>query len=330
MAAILLLAGAARAGADPPGPTKYRSEVVSVVPATSAVRLRFIGGDSFVELTVRRGHTAEVTGYRGEPYVRVAADGVVRENRASPTWALSQSRYGSGSATGSAVPQWRVVARDGVFAWHDHRTHWMNPEPPPGAKPGDQVLEAVVPLRVDRTAVKVTVASYLLAGPGRATSLGLLGLAVAVAVAVGWTSRRGIQGVGTVVMVTAALAIALGTVAFLSVPRLTGPPLWDWALPLAAVVALVVAVVPSARRRLGHFAVPALVGLAGAELAVWAWLRRGVVSAALLPTRAPAWMDRVAVAAAAGAGVATVVVAVAHMARESARPNRADSQSRTG
>ena len=38
--------------------------------------------------------------------------------------------------------------------------------------------------------------------------------------------------------------------------------------------------------------------LVGVELAIWGWVKRDGLSAALIPTDAPGWLDRFAVAAA--------------------------------
>ena len=83
-------------------------------------------------------------GYRGEPYLRFNADGMVDENLRSPTRADNESRYGGSSSAGSArpgdvAPQWAQVATDGSYAWHDHRAHWMSPQPPTGER-GTEVL----------------------------------------------------------------------------------------------------------------------------------------------------------------------------------------------
>jgi hypothetical protein len=78
-------------------------------------------------------------------------------------------------------------------------------------------------------------------------------------------------------------------------------------VPLAlAVIAVGLAVAAAALPRLRA---PLLLA-AGAELALWAFLRRGHLGAAILPTDAPFWLDRGVTAAVAGAAAALVVVAL--------------------
>ena len=66
--------------ADAAGPTDFRSEVLSVTPATDAITVSIEGGDAFVRVVVEPGHEVIVPGYEGEPYLRISADGTVEEN----------------------------------------------------------------------------------------------------------------------------------------------------------------------------------------------------------------------------------------------------------
>ena len=97
------------------------------VPDTIDVRI--VGGDSFVLLTADPGTDVVVLGYDNEPYLHFRADGVVEENRRSPTVYQNRSRYGSDDAPAdadpTAAPEWQQVASGGSYAWHDHRAHWM-------------------------------------------------------------------------------------------------------------------------------------------------------------------------------------------------------------
>lgn len=159
---VLTTVPVSAAWADPAGPTDYRSEIVSVEPPPSGVHIRMIGGDSFLEVSVDRGIELEVVGYRGEPYLRFGPDGAVEINDNAPSTYLNEDRYGETdvppSASADVDPSWRVVSEDGVHAWHDHRTHWMNQSRPAG-EPGAQILEANVPLVVNGIDTDVTVIS---------------------------------------------------------------------------------------------------------------------------------------------------------------------------
>jgi hypothetical protein len=306
VAALALAPGTAFA--DPPGPTDYLSRVTAISPAVPGLSARIIGGDSFLELTKPAGTEVTVTGYQGEPYLRFGVDGSISENLRSPTRALNTTRFGSApvpaDADASAPPEWRVVAHGLTYAWHDHRTHWMNAAHPIGRRPGDQVLEAVVPLDVAGTAVAITVTSTWEPAPSRLPTVlgGLLGVLIGAGIALAAARDRRVLGLAALAAVTAA-ALAVGAWQTWSVPAATGPPRTAWALPLSAVVVLGAGLV--AGRRWTAFTGHGVRLLAGAQLLVWSWLRRDGLVRAVLPTDAPFWLDR---AVTTGVGAAALVV----------------------
>ena len=323
---VLAAAFATPVFADPAGPTDYRSEVVSVDPPSDDIDLEIIGGDSFVQLTAQPGADVIVVGYRGEPYLWFRPDGTVAENRNAPTLYQNLSRYGSDAPAGAdpeAAPDWHQVASDHRWAWHDHRAHWMQNTRPLGASPGDQILEAVVPLVVNDADVSVTVASTWQPAPSPLPAW--LGAIAGGLAAVGWwaTTRRGRQAMPWLVP-PAALALAVGGWQYLSLPSETGPRLVWWALPAVAVVCAVAAIVLERRARQrarsggaesggargGGFWADAAMLLVGVELAIWGWVKRDGLSAALIPTDAPGWLDRFAVAAAFTSGVGFAALAL--------------------
>jgi hypothetical protein len=314
---VFLVVGSPAALADPPGPTDFQSEVTSIEPPTAGIEVEIIGGDSFVVLRVADGlGVVEVVGYRGEPYLRFLPDGSVEENQRSPSKYLNEERYGTelpAEADAGGEPEWLVVANDGAYAWHDHRTHWMNPQPPPGLGPGDRVVEGVVPLLINGAEVDVTVASTWADPPSRlpvaAGFAAGLGLAVVV-----WSRRRVLGAV----LGLSLLATAVGTIAYLSVPAETGPSWSLWVLPVtAAGVALTVALLSDRVALVGRRR-PILLLLASIELVVWGIVHWSWLWPAILPTSLPFWLDRlVAAAVLTGAlGAAATVVAVAASERE--------------
>ncbi|HWJ97749.1 MAG TPA: hypothetical protein VNQ33_06280, partial [Acidimicrobiales bacterium] len=138
-ALVLLLVSASPASADAPRPTDYRSTVTDVSPALpSGATVRVIGGDSLLELSLPKGHTAVIADYptSGEaepvPYLRFDADGTVRRNTLAVATTANQARYGASSTVPDpgAAPRWETVATNGTYAWHDHRIHWMSPKAP--------------------------------------------------------------------------------------------------------------------------------------------------------------------------------------------------------
>ncbi len=316
------------AAADPAGPTDYRSEITAVDPADDGIALRMIGGDSFLELAVTPGVDVVVIGYRGEPYLWFAPNGTVYENERSPSRYLNEDRFGEQEipsiADAEADPVWIEIGADGHFAWHDHRTHWMNRARPPGAEPGDTILEAVVPLVVDGESVSVTVQSVWQDAPSPIGAL-LGGLAAVVAIGVlvrqvGRTRAAALTG-----SLIALLALGVGVWQFSSLPTETGPTPMLWILPLLALVCASFAIL-SLRNQGWDDPISGLIMLTGLVMALWGWLRIDGVSAAIIPTDAPYALDRAVTVAAIVIGLAAVALAGLDMGlRISRRPATASS-----
>jgi hypothetical protein len=153
IAALLVSPGAAGAHG---GNVKFRSQFESLSPAVEGVSVEVLNYDDRLLLVNRSGKTVAITGYEGEPYARLRADGTVDVNRRSPTHYLNEERYGGTpvpkSADPKAPPQWQTVARNGRFEWHDHRIHWMSKDTvPPQVKDQDKrtkVFDWRVPITV--------------------------------------------------------------------------------------------------------------------------------------------------------------------------------------
>ncbi|MDX2381935.1 MAG: hypothetical protein QNM02_19515 [Acidimicrobiia bacterium] len=307
---LLALALGSPAFADPAGPTDYRSEIIAVEPPTPAIVVEIIGGDSFLQLEAEPGTEVLVVGYQGEPYLRFLPEGGVLENRNAPTTYTNESRYGGDeippNASASAEPDWQLLSDGHRWAWHDHRIHWMQRDRPLGASSGDQILEAVVPLVVDGTEVKVTVISTWQPPPSPVPMWlgGLAGIALTAGL---WLLRDRAGRLGLLI-VPAALALVVGAWQFLSLPSETAPRVVWWLLPAIAAVCAVVALVAELRRR--TFVARAAGLLVGVELALWGWMRRDGLSAAIIPSDAPGWLDRftVALAIVGGVGVAATML----------------------
>lgn len=326
--AAWLVMGSPAALADPPGPTDYQSAITSIEPPVAGITLSIVGGDSFVVLDVASGHEVFVIGYRGEQYLRFDSDGSVAVNTRSPSHYLNNDRFGAAvvpaEADAAAEPVWVPVADDGSYAWHDHRTHWMNTLPPPGLGPGDQVAEGVVPLVVDGVEVDVTVQSYWLSGPSRVPVFGGIAIGLVAAVAIGRHGRRA----AAVLAALATGALFIGSVAFWSVPGETGPAWSLWALPATSLLAALAATGSGGpgRWRVRLYRNRAMLQLTAAlELVAWSWLHRQWLWRAIIPTAAPFWLDRmVAAATMAGAlgAVVTVVMAAAGASGGVTEPRR--------
>lgn len=299
------------ASADAPGPTDYRTDIIGIEPAHPALAADIIGGDAFIRLRVTEPVEVVVLGYRSEDYLRFDADGTVVENRRSPATWLNQDRFGGADdvpsfADHQAPPEWVVVADNGEYAWHDHRTHWMQPTAPIGAQPGDQVLDSRVQLLVDGEPVEIVVASFLLEPPS--VVLPALGAIVGAALAAGaWRGgRTSLLGAALIVGVA---AFALGLTAFASVPAITEPQRLLWLLPVIGVVSAIVAF--SIRPRLATTVyADGLITVAGASVAGWAVLRLDALQRAFIPSNAPSGVDRFVIIVALIVGIALVVKGV--------------------
>jgi hypothetical protein len=318
---IRLAAAAAAAGlmvllpstalADPAGPTDFRTVVTSIEPQTDAITVTIEGGDAFVRLVVRPGHEVLVSGYEGEPYLRVNADGTVEENQISPATFYNQARYGgdvpSGVTAESALArpaQWRTVGTGGTWAWHDHRAHLMSPDPLIGMEPGDQLAPQLIELTVDGEPVAVEVVTTLQAPPSRWPAVAglFVGLTALVAVLIGGPRTAARTGVVVGAMVGAFAGLIVGAGQFRSVSPETDPLVTWWLLPALALAAAVGALLVRPASWRG-----ALLALAGLQLLVWAVQRRHVLTRAVLPTDLPYWVDRAVTAAVLPTASALVV-----------------------
>jgi hypothetical protein len=320
LAGLLVLAVPATAHADAASPSDWRSEIVSVTPATDAVTVTIEGGDAFVRIEVDPGHEVVVEGYADEPYLWIDAGGVVHENQHSPATYYNQNRSGVAElppqADPTAEPDWKVVGDDGAWSWHDHRAHWMGGSPPPGMSAGDSLTETVVPISVDGVATEITVRTTLAGSPSPFPALvgALVGLAL-----VGSTlmPRRSLP-IALAILPVAGAATIVGLVQYRSLPPETGPRLIWWVPPLIAAICGVALLVA---RRASVYVHIGLALIAASQLLLWGWSRRTGITRAVLPTSLPFWLDRMVTAAALASGLALIAVTVFELVRLVQRSN---------
>lgn len=304
VAAAAVLGPAGYAVADPAAPTDFRTEIVAVTPPTDAIEVSILGSDGFVMLRATPGATVEISGYRGEPYLVFDADGTVRLNDASPTAAANRERYGAVPASPADVdpltvpPVWQVVATDGTFAWHDHRAHWMVPDPPSDAVRGAVFKTDQLDLVVNGEPVRVSFVYRWLAPPSEVPAAGGL-LAGVFTVLIVLSVRRPLA----IALAVAALAAGgIGWWQYRSFPP-SADPLTTWYLLPALAAGAALGAIVLARSLVGK----ALLLLGGLLLGVWVFLRRDGFARAALPTDAPFWLDR-GISAAAGVVAAVAII----------------------
>ncbi len=296
------------AHADAAGPTDYRTTIVSVAPPIDGLSVSIEGGDSFVRLTAPTGAEVIVYGYAGEPYLRFAPDGTIATNRLSAATYENENRFGVSEVPPfvdhRAVPEWRTVGSGRTWAWHDHRSHWMSPEPPIGLEPGMSLPVQTIPITVDGRPVGITVETTLVASPSWwPTAFGaLVGLQL---VLLGWWLGPATATLTTIVVSLAAAVTGAGQ--YLSLPAETGPSVMWWLMPVIALGAGIAAIATYGRSEL---LVRGLLALSGLQLAVWAFTRRAVFSRPVLPTDIAFWFDRASTGAALAGGAVIAVLAI--------------------
>lgn len=114
----------------------YRSTIRAVKPPMRGLKLKILYGDDQVWLDNESGKTIVINGYgkNPEPYLRFGPNGIY-VNVNSPAGYLNQDRYARSkvpkSASAKARPHWAKLAGGHIWAWHDHRIHYMSPIFPP-------------------------------------------------------------------------------------------------------------------------------------------------------------------------------------------------------
>jgi hypothetical protein len=203
--AAVVLGSAAPAGAHDVGGGKYVSQVTGISPPTPVVTASIGGDDELLALEVQLGHEVLVPGYEDEPYLRFAPDGTVYENQLSPARYLNTDRYAAvqpppeaTAENAAARPDWQALGTGGAWVWHDHRIHWMSPQPPPAIDGREsetvELQRWTVPLTVDGATVDVQgLLRYTPTGGGDGwiETAVTVGLPLVVVVVLGvWSARR--------------------------------------------------------------------------------------------------------------------------------------------
>ena len=134
MAAVTLIAAPSTAEAHTrtEETTNVESRITSD-PGLDGVSWTVHTGGLLIEVTNRSDEVLLIHGYDGEPYLRIGPEGV-EENRRSPATYLNRDRYERTTLPPvvdvTAPPEWQHVHDEPRVVWHDHRTHWMSPQPP--------------------------------------------------------------------------------------------------------------------------------------------------------------------------------------------------------
>jgi hypothetical protein len=312
LAALAGVAGlvlhATPAAADPPAPSDFRSTVTGIEPEAAVVRAKIVGGDSFLELSVDRGHEVIVHGYGDEPYLRFRDDGTVERNRRSEATYLNEDRRGAvdipPQADNEADPEWEKVASGGTYAWHDHRIHWMGEGKPAGIRPGTLIQAWTVDITVDGSPTQIQ-GKLVLAE--QVSPLPWFVLALVAGAAVVLLGRRhAMVTAGGAALVAALAALVAGWGQYSVAPAGSGVDPLVVIVPALGVVAAGAGLVLRSRPPWG-----AASTLASAAAVIgWGVLRADVLWKPVLPTDLPYNLDRGLTALALGLAVAAAGLVV--------------------
>ena len=142
-------------GGDAPDATAYRTRVIGVSTPERGLTVRAVEAGSRLELTNRTGHSVEVLGYSGEPYLDVRPDGTYQNDELAGRVPERDTRRGdprTAAADPTAPPAWRRISTATTVRWHDQRTRWLGPGLPPAAAAdptrAHRLRDWAVPLRV--------------------------------------------------------------------------------------------------------------------------------------------------------------------------------------
>jgi len=275
---------------DTPDATAYRTTVTGISTPEPGLSVRAVEAGARLELVNKTGHTVEILGYSGEPYLAVKPDGTW-ENTSSPAAYRNQTLTGEtavpATADPTAPPTWRRVSTSTTVRWHDQRTHWLTPGLPPPAQADphhtQRLRDWTVPLREGVRTFEIR--GTLDWVPPPTAWLWWLGAAL-LALTVTAAGLRGTKPIAAIALIAGTIAISYASAR-------------SFAIPVLAVGLLAVAA--GIRPR------PFLLTLAGAGLAVFAGFNEAAAfSQAVLPVAGPAWCARAAVLVALGAGLGLV------------------------
>lgn len=170
----------------------YKSEIRSITPKTAGLEVVVLKKIGDIQMINHSGKTVIVYGYDHDPYVKLAADGKVYVNTRSPAKFLNLDEYGDvsvpSSANAKAKPVWQQVASDSTYAWHDHRTHWMSPEPPRNVinlNKKTKIFDWKVPLSVDGRAGAIAGTLWWAGAPKAPSRISIIVYGVCAVVIIG-------------------------------------------------------------------------------------------------------------------------------------------------
>jgi len=270
-------------GGDAPAATDYRTEITGISTPERGLTVRTVEAGARLELENRTGHSVEILGYSGEPYLDVRPDGTwqnINSPAAYVNETLNFDRPVPSSADPTAPPNWRKLSSATTVRWHDQRTRRLGQGPP------ERRENWTVPLREQTRVFTINGTVDWRPPPSAGLWWTLAALrAIAAFALLRWWPRalRPVALIGGFSPLAYAVSTTLDGVAPSLVPVFAG------------LLSLVAAV----RRP------PFYLALAGACLALFAGVAQtAAFGAAVLPTAGPAGLSRALVAVPLGVGFA--------------------------
>jgi hypothetical protein len=300
--ALVVLAGVAGAlvapaapafahGGDTPSATAYRTAVTGVT--LDGVSVRAVEAGARLELANTTGHSVEILGYAGEPYLDVRPDGTW-QNVNSPAAYINETLGGEtavpASADPTAPPAWRKISSATTVRWHDQRTHWLTPGTPAVAvsdpSSSHRLRSWEVPLRVQTEPYSIR-GTLDWMPPPRA-----------------WLWWAGAFLVFLAILLTffrfSPLLVGLSPLAYALTRAVDGG-----SVPIVVILAGLLALAAAYRNP------PFYLVLSGAAVALFGgFAEAGVLDAAVVPHAGPAWLARSFVIIAIGGGAAMALKGV--------------------
>jgi hypothetical protein len=107
--------------------TNYRTAITAITPQVAGLTVTAAPDGSFLRVRNTSATPVVVGGYQREPYLRISAAGVWRNDKSPATYLNRESAIGNvpERADAKAAPVWPKISTKAVTQFHDHRIHWM-------------------------------------------------------------------------------------------------------------------------------------------------------------------------------------------------------------
>ena len=288
-ALLLAVAGALLAPATPAfahggntvDGTAYQIRITGISTPERGLTVRTVEAGALLELTNRTGHSVEILGYSGEPYLDTRADGTY-QNVNSPAAYLDAPA----TADPTAPPSWQRLSTATTVRWHDERVY---------PAPGRRQQNWAVPLRVQTRTFEIRGTTTWEPPPNTWlwwSGAGLLALALTT-LASRWPR--------TITPVT--LIAGLAPISYATSRAVDGGT-----APLVLICAGALAIAAAWRHP------PFFLTLSGAALAAFGGLSStAVFREAVVPAAGPGWLSRTSVLIALSAGTSLTLTGLHHL-----------------